>query len=168
MPFDLIKRPNFKALSNRLGKAEEEWLEDLADFLIDEHHTLTSNWKSKPKFDKNLIRTKGNKALEVVTKDANWLRVNFGTGLRGPKKRSYTIKPKKPRGLLSFLSKYTPKTTRSSHGGSGQRSGMPVLTKKVTAKGIRPRRFDLRVKDAAKKKFYPKWTNVLRRAITRR
>lgn len=168
MPFNLIKRPNFRGISKRLDNAENEWLKDLAAFILVEHSKRTSNWRHKPKFDLELFLATRGKNLTVVSTDENWLRVNFGTGLRGPKKQSYIIKPRTPKGVLSFPPKHKPKTTKRSHGRPGTRSGVPVFTKKVTAKGIRPRRFDLGVKREAKKKFYPKWTNVLRRAIIRR
>ncbi len=166
MPFTSFRKPDFRKLQRKVQDAEQEWLDLLAKFVVDEHLKLVSNWKNQPKFATTFSEKPSEFAVEVSTSNENWLRVNFGTGLRGPKKQSYIISPKDPSGTLAFQPKYRPKTTRGKHGGPGTRSGKTVLTRDVLAKGIRPRRFDLRVKKEARKVFFPKWVNVLRVAIT--
>ncbi len=168
MAFELSKIPGFRKIRDRIDEAEDQWLQELAVFVVNEHNKFTANWTNQPEFTTSFTLDNGNKSMEVTTDDVNWSRVNFGTGLRGPRKKSYDIKPKDPKGFLFFPPKYTPKTTRRKFGGSGTRSGVPIFTQLVVAKGIRPRRFDLRANKEAKKNFYPKWIGVLRRAIIRR
>ena len=98
-----------------------------------------------------------------------WQWVSRGTGLYGPKKRKYPIRPKKKGGVLAFPESYTPKTTVRGPGykGSGKSSGPTIFAKEVMHPGIKGRHFEEAWGRWAKTWFRREMENAMRRGARR-
>jgi len=166
MPIRKLSGFNRRAIEGRINRAKRAVAEIGADEFIEALEEITANWEHKPTFTKTF--TRNGVKVDVEDNEAGdifkW--VNFGTGEKAGGSR-YEIKPKKPGGVLSFTLGYTPKTTRSSYGGSGTASGPQAFAKKVVHKGIEPRRLDLQAKKKVQKQklSISKVKRLLRAAI---
>lgn len=131
---------------------------------------VTASWKSenKPRFTIRVKRGQDFVQWQVVATSNGdiWEWINRGTGLHGPKRAAYRIRPK-GNYPLRFRSGYSPKTMPIARYdvGSGKATGDYVTTYEVTHPGIKPREFD----SEATKNIQPKLTrdvnNAIRRAI---
>lgn len=93
--------------------------------------------------------------------------IDKGTGLYGPKKKAYEIKPKPPNKVLSFRTGYKPKTGPSAriNIGPGKATGKRVVAMKVIHPGIQPRDFTKVVSKELKPSFDQRIDKAIRRAI---
>jgi len=166
MPFERIKgSPPIRRVQRRIDRAREKYLRELAAFIVAEHRKIVADWDTDVEFKVEFFREGKTLKFRVVVENDVWNWVNFGTGLFGPRRRKIKIRPKRRGGRLRYLPIYNPHTTPTRHGGSGTKSGDPVFARAVEVKGIKPRRFDLKVAKMAEDKFYPEWPKVMKRAI---
>lgn len=139
--------------SNYVRRRLELALEAATDELVKDMRQATRTWKRKPVFTfRRRAGRAGNKRAwiwNVFTDDPRWEWISEGTGIHGPKKRTYKIRPKKPGGRLRFGTPYTPATKAA--GGAGRPrfiaqqasvGGDIVYAKEVTHPGIAPRRLN--------------------------
>ena len=114
----------------------------------------TQTWKHDVTFHvKTLVQ--GSHVIGTVgTYDRVFGFVDEGTGLWGPKRAKYPIRPKRPGGVLVFQAGYRAKTIpgriRSVSGGS---FGETVYSRGVMHPGIQPRHILATVLDVAKHKL---------------
>lgn len=153
----LVRKPRVRPIQRAVLDEVREEYNNMADDIIDELLHDVDDWKSKPKFTKQV--TVSSRAWNILVKvDARtrmgkiWKWVNEGTGLHGPQHKAYPIYPKKARALHFFVPHY-PKTLPTgpvigprivlAQGAAGQGE---VFAAKVdrpgqTHPGIRPRYF---------------------------
>lgn len=138
---------------------------------------IVSRWKNRPSFEIKFIRTKAAYGVWVRAKGKNakiWNWVNRGTGLYGPRKRKYKIKPKKratgrrKRTTLAFQTGYKPKTSPGGHyKGPGKATGPWVFPGEVMHPGIKPRKLEQHVARWYRKRFRRHMENAIRRGLRR-
>jgi len=136
---------------------------------------IAAPWKNKPK---NVARVR-NTSEEFITwvgpSEARikakriWAWVSFGTGLYGPKRSKYPIKPKRAK-TLHFRTGYQPRTSPGGsgrYGGPGKATGDYVRTKEVEHPGIKARLFEKAIARWSRPKFSREIRNAIRRGARR-
>lgn len=93
--------------------------------------------------------------------------IDQGTGLYGPKRKKYVIKPKAPNKVLKFQKGYKPKTAPVAqiNVGPGKASGKWVRAVKVIHPGIKARKFTETVSKELKPSFDRRIDNAFRRGL---
>lgn len=146
--------------------------------LVDLRFAVVS-WRNKPRFIAKVIVRPG---LIMVSVQADrrskagkiFVWVDRGTGIHGPKKRPYIIKPKnKP--YLKFRTNYLAKTAPVAKGatsakvnvGPGVSIGPWVQTLKVVHPGIEARRITEAARNSLKPSFRRRVENAIRRGLYR-
>lgn len=123
----------------------------------------TATWEHQVKFEK--LTQVGPKSIEILvdTDDQIYTWVNEGTGLEGPKHKSYRI-PKAGYANLAFPSMFRPKSQPGRQTSGGGSSGGPMVFASVIEAhpGIKPRRFD----KVIMKRFSPKFRRRMEQAMT--
>ena len=163
------KHPNWTGIAKEIERTLDSVVKPR---LLDYPRRIVASWSNKPDF----------KARKRVTRDAIsvyvypagphkdiWQWVSRGTGLYGPKKRKYPIRPKKKGGVLAFPESYTPKTTVRGPGykGSGKSSGPTIFAKEVMHPGIKGRHFEEAWGRWAKTWYRREMENAMRRGARR-
>ena len=155
MTIKALRMPDRQAIVDKAAAALEVKAKAIGDFAADEYSKVVANWQHKLAFKPIITRQGGMVTMDVrMEGDAEakniWRYVNYGTGSKAGGS-DYTIRPKRPGGVLSFNASYEPKTKPGGkYGGSGTRSGPLVRTEKARHAGITPRRFDLAIKKAVR------------------
>jgi len=151
-----------------------------ADIEKDLHRMLGASWHEKPEIKTEVKITK--KRWQIKTKIDRRTRagkrfwwVSAGTGLYGPKHRAYIIRPRRARALRFHLP-HKPITlpaasyTKRARALEPQGPEETVFTQKVTAPGIRPRNFHVRLQQHYNDRhwtggFYRRSENAARRGL---
>lgn len=144
--FEKLMIRKSKAIRKQIRAAAQETARDMANWLT----VATREWTHKPRFVGRVTLLPDYVEVKVdVAGNAKkiFFYVDQGTGLYGPKKQPYEIKPKQPGGLLKFQTGYD---ARSQPGakigmGTGQPFGDWISAKSVMHPGIAPRDFSKKV-----------------------
>ena len=106
------------------------------------YQRTTSTWSDRPRFESSTDYTSNSVTVSVGTDNDIYGFVDKGTGLWGPKRAKYEIKPKGPGYPLRFRSGYKAKTTPGVLGsGGGGPFGPTVTAWSVMHPGIKTRGF---------------------------
>jgi hypothetical protein len=158
--FKAIKPQKLKV--PEMYKAIEAEAKAAANDLELEFMLSTATWKHQPKFEK-LVQV-GPKSVEILvdTDDEIYRYVNEGTGIEGPKHRTYRI-PKSGYANLAFPSVFRPKSQPNRQTSGAGYSGGPMAHASVIEHhpGIKPRRFD----KVIMKRFNPKFKKRMEDAM---
>lgn len=142
------RHPNWQGIAREMMAAMQSEVKPL---MLGYGERVVANWKNKPHFSAEIKITREAASLSVEPKGPNrelWIWVSRGTGLYGPKKQRYWIRPKgRRRGgadILAFPSLYLPKTSPRgpSYGGPGKSSGPTRFSRGHKHPGIKPRNFE--------------------------
>lgn len=135
------------------------------------YRDVVGGWSRKPQF--RTISEISNEVIRFKVEPHGdhknlWIWLNRGTGLHGPKKRAYKIRPKTAP-ALRFQTGYSAKTAPGAQYdvGDGSKSGAWVQKQEVTHPGIKPRGF---VDDSTKnlgRTFRRNVENIIRRSARR-
>jgi len=126
-----------KAIEDAVRKAQREWLVKVTQEFL----KTTRNWKHRVAFAGKMAAKGIAATMEVGTADDIYRYVDEGTGLYGPSKRKYPIRPKRAK-ALAFPSVSAPKTRPGSLvSGAGSKGGKTVFAKEVRHPGIKARDF---------------------------
>lgn len=133
---------------NRLEAGLIAGLEEVGRDWQTYNRLTVANWRGKPRWIFTVEHQ--SKSLQLTARvtgpnGPKWYWINKGTGLHGPKKRSYIIRPRpdNPTGMLAFQRDYNPKTrpVAQANVGDGSRSGPLIRTTQVRHPGIPARLF---------------------------
>lgn len=106
------------------------------------YQRTVSTWSNRPSFNADRDYTATSYSVLVGTDDPVYGFVDKGTGLWGPKRAKYEIKPKGPGYPLRFQAGYKAKTSPGVLGsGGGGPFGPTVRAWSVMHPGIKPRGF---------------------------
>ena len=106
------------------------------------YQRTTSTWSNRPQFESATDYTATTASVIVGTDNPIYGFVDKGTGLWGPKRSKYPIRPKRPGYPLRFQSGYRAKTTPGVIGsGGGGPFGPTVRAWEVMHPGIKTRGF---------------------------
>lgn len=172
-------RPTHEAMAKEVGKEYVMLGGDIQDAL---YTMLGPGWQNKPKVTTVVKVTKKEWSIKVkidrrTRGGKRFWWASAGTGIYGPKHRPYIIRPRRAK-ALRFQVPYKPKTlpataftqrARSLETGGGTKT---VLTKRVVATGIRPRKFHIRLAAMYNNRrwtggFYRRSENAARRGMRR-
>lgn len=127
--------------------ATDAMLLDTGQEFADKGKSAGSDWKQKPSFTVEPSYPTAN-ITEVLVKPSGsrekiWKYIDLGTGLYGPRGRSYVITPKTPGGYLKFRTGYSARTAPiAQYGvGTGTANGAWVQKRMVIHPGIKSRKF---------------------------
>lgn len=151
------------AVTNAIALETTEIGEEIAEYFGD----VVGDWKNKPTFRVVVTVNDQKIALEVVaTGDGadKWLWISRGTGRWGPKKQSYTIRPKGDY-PLRFQTGYSARTAAVAKydQGDGKKYGDWRTTYEVEHPGIESRLFE----EEAQKNILPTARRRLNNRIRR-
>ena len=172
----LIRRPRTRVTTRAVRKEIKAAYNVVGDDIVRDLNALLTGWSTKPKFQKKVFISPRQWRLEIRVdrrtrggKRFTWS--DKGTGLYGPKKARYPIRPKRAK-ALRFRVPHRPKTLAP---GQAMPSGQAktVVTQLVMHPGIRPRKFTARtVKKYSnrmnRKGFYRRTENAARRGFRAR
>lgn len=186
-------------VSRRVGSPVRQRLIQMDQMLRDELHTELYNtgqdiltdlqyavvsWRRRPNFRAQIRVSRHLLAVEVSPDRHSkagkiFVWVDKGTGVHGPHKRPYIIRPRPRRrggkGYLKFQTDYLPKSLPVAKGakaarvnvGPGVAIGPWVQTESVLHPGIEPRRITEAAVNNLKPSFQRRIENAIRRAVNR-
>lgn len=155
-----------KAIRAEVRTAARDTARDLANWLT----IAVREWEHKPRFAGRIDVNRDFIEVKVdVAGNAKliFFYVDKGTGLYGPKKSAYEIKPKQPGGMLKFQTGYS---ARSAPGakigqGTGEHFGEWISKKSVLHPGIRPRNFEKVAIEELTPDFYDRISDAIAAGI---
>lgn len=105
-----------------------------------------ATWRKKPQWNFRVEREGRNILLISEATGRHkmlWVYVDKGTGLDGPRRQRYPIRPRDPNGSLVFRENHDPKTraVAQANVGTGESSGALLVRKLVMHPGITKRDF---------------------------
>lgn len=144
-----------KAIRKEVRQAARDTGTDLANWLT----IAVREWTHRPRFAGRVTIQPDYIEVKVdVAGSAKqiFFYVDKGTGLYGPKKQAYEIKPKQPGGMLRFQPGYS---ARSQPGakigmGTGEHFGEWISKKSVMHPGIKAREFEKKAMDELTPDFF--------------
>lgn len=146
--------------------------DEFGELAVAQHQGAVRNWQGKPKFAFRSLIDKRGLIVNVVVMGRfaqRWHWIDKGTGLHGPRKQAYEIRPKRRGGVLRFQTGYQPKTLPIGRANlvRGRPTGPWRSAKVVIHPGIRARKFTETFRDELRPEFRRLAENSLRRAARR-